>query len=169
MDSSDGFSETDSRSKVGVMDFFNLCDRDKERHWVHFDREKQNKYWYRECLCTVHTCSRDPSVVHSSCRAPRGIQMMEMRETNQPTTSAHSGYVYDLPYRAGVYWTILEIRIPCRERQNINIHPEQSIISHLTLQICTWKSDPKNENSVINYSPSCRSNPIRPVYLWNTN
>jgi len=29
-------------------------------------------------------------------------------------------------------------------------------------------SSPKNENSVINYSPSCRSKPVRPSFIFGT-
>ncbi len=35
-------------------------------------------------------------------------------------------------------------------------------------QETTWVSSPKKENSVINYSPSCRSKPIRPSFIFRT-
>lgn len=54
MDSEDGFSETNSRSIAGVMDFFNLCNRDGERHWVHFDMEKHNNIDIRVSVCALY-------------------------------------------------------------------------------------------------------------------
>ncbi len=37
-----------------------------------------------------------------------------------------------------------------------------------TSDCCYMDSWPKNESSVINYSPSCRSKPIRPSFIFGT-
>lgn len=52
------------------------------------------RVWFTERMLT---CISVPLFVQISCRAPRGIQMMETREIPQPTTSAQTGYVYDFP------------------------------------------------------------------------
>ncbi len=44
----------------------------------------------------------------------------------------------------------------------------------LFVPLCGWlnnwlkDSSPQNENSVINYSPSCRSKPVRPSFIFRT-
>ncbi len=62
--------------------------------------------------------------------------------------------------------------ISCSWGQQVSIDVNKSFISnildgsHSVISISYRVSSPKNENSVINYSPSCRSKSVRPSFIF---
>ncbi len=57
---------------------------------------------------------------------------------------------------------------PSGNEPRLNEMAFATYITSVIYQGETWVSSPKNENSVINYSPSCLSKPIRPLFIFET-